>query len=341
MTDAPSQAPAAQSTQPLRGWDGDGSPFHEGEQAAQRRVGVRDRIEAVGRRVIRGIMPDQHRAFFEQLPFVLVGSVDDAGRPWASILVGEPGFIRSPDPGALGIAASPLAGDPLGRNLRQGASLGLLGIEPTTRRRNRMNATVAAMDRDGFALRVDQSFGNCPKYIQARAHRFVRPPDERADGAEMVREEHLLSDRARRLIRQADTFFIATAAPGVNTGDRVRGADVSHRGGSPGFVDVVERNGATVLRSPDFIGNFHFSTFGNIELDPRAGQLFVDFETGDLLLLTGEARVLWDGPEVDAVAGAERILEFRVSEGVFLSDALPMRFGEATPARELSARDRS
>ena len=73
------------------------SPFHRGEVEIQTRLGVRDKIEMIGRRIIRDRMPDEHRSFFAQLPFIVVGSVDAAGRPWASLLTGAPGFVSSPD----------------------------------------------------------------------------------------------------------------------------------------------------------------------------------------------------------------------------------------------------
>src|SRR6185295_17055635 len=103
------------------------SPFHPGETAIQERVGVRARIQALGRRVVRDYMPEQHRNFFAQLPFVVVGSVDEAARPWASLLVGAPGFVESPDERTLVIRARPSVADPLSRSLAVGASLGLLG----------------------------------------------------------------------------------------------------------------------------------------------------------------------------------------------------------------------
>src|SRR5262245_46602362 len=104
------------------------SAFHPGEQALQQRAGVRDRLEQVGRKVIRDFMPDQHRALFAQLPFLIVGSIDAERRPWASIVVGDPGFIRSPDAHTLAIDARAGFGDPLGRNIVPGAAVGLLGI---------------------------------------------------------------------------------------------------------------------------------------------------------------------------------------------------------------------
>ena len=99
-------------------------PFHSGEKAVQARLGVQERMLDVGRRVIRAYLPEQHREFYAQLPFVLVGSVDVLGRPWASVLVGEPGFMGSPDPTHLDIQARPVPGDPLEQGLMPGAPLG-------------------------------------------------------------------------------------------------------------------------------------------------------------------------------------------------------------------------
>jgi uncharacterized protein len=111
--------------------------FHEGERAAQSRVGaaVRERMAEIGPRVIRDFMPDQHREFFEQLPFIVAGTVDATGQPWASVLAQPPGFIHSPDARHLTLRAQPLPGDPLQQTLVEGAAIGLLGIEPHTRRR--------------------------------------------------------------------------------------------------------------------------------------------------------------------------------------------------------------
>lgn len=72
------------------------SPWHAGEKAIQERVGVADRMEVHGQKVIRDYMPDQHREFYQQLPFIIVGAVDQQGRPWATLLEGAEGFITSP-----------------------------------------------------------------------------------------------------------------------------------------------------------------------------------------------------------------------------------------------------
>jgi uncharacterized protein len=304
-----------------------GSPFHAGERALQERAGVGERMAESGRRAIRNFMPDQHRELFAKLPMLVLGSLDARQRPWASVLFGRPGFIDSPDPRTLTVATKPAVGDPAAANLTVGAAVGLLGIELETRRRNRMNGTVTRADKNGFAVRVEQSFGNCPKYIQARKPVFVAEPS--LDAAPPVRAEGaILSVSAAELVRGADTFFIATASEGV---------DVSHRGGKPGFVRVTEQDGRTVLTSPDFSGNFYFNTLGNLLLEPRAGMVFVDFTSGGLLSLTGEADTLWDGPELAAFAGAKRLLRFRVTEGVWIEHAAPLRWSTPEPAPQLAA----
>ncbi|MGF6229597.1 ferredoxin-NADP reductase/predicted pyridoxine 5'-phosphate oxidase superfamily flavin-nucleotide-binding protein [Inquilinus ginsengisoli] len=323
---------------PLPGWPHEAPPFHPGEVAAQTRAGVRERMAAGGRRAIRGIMPDQHRDFFAMLPFIVVGSLDRQGRPWASILSGRPGFLQSPDPRTLTVAARPAYGDPLGDNLAAGAPVGLLGIQLETRRRNRMNGTVSEWADGRFAVTVGQSFGNCPQYIQARRPSFVAEPDSLGEVQPVHAEGQVLSSRAAALVAAADTFFIATRSADAVEGEAPsEGVDVSHRGGRPGFVRGTEEGGRTVLTAPDFVGNFFFNTFGNIEVDPRAGLVFVDFDTGGVLLLTGTAEVVWDGPEVAAFAGAERLLRFRVEEGRWIEDAVPLRWSAPQQAVQLAA----
>ena len=305
----------------------DRSPFHAGEVAMQRIAGSELRMREIGPRVIRDHMPDQHREFFEQLPTLLLGSVDAQQRPWASILAGLPGFIDTPDAQTLHVAALPRVDDPLRAQLRVGMPLGLLGIEPQTRRRNRLNGTVVAVGDDGFTLRVDQSFGNCPKYIQARAPRWVGEP---ASAPAAQREHARLSDAAEALVARADTLFIASSAVG-------QGVDVSHRGGKPGFVRVDRHASGTVLTFPDFSGNFFFNTLGNIAAHPMAGLLFVDHDTGGLLQLTGHATIVQDGPQVEAFVGAQRLLRIEVGEGWWTPEALPLRWSAPEPASQLEA----
>ncbi|MEN3031839.1 pyridoxamine 5'-phosphate oxidase family protein [Chromobacterium amazonense] len=293
-------------------------PWHSGELEMQRRAGSLEQMAVVGPRNVRDHMPDQHRAFFRQLPFVVLAALDDAGRPWAGVVEGAPGFVDSPDPRELRLAALPSPADPLRDCLRPGAAVGLLGIELHTRRRNRMNGQLIALDSAGCALAVRQSFGNCPKYIQLREFEFAREPGPRIVGTVEWMDE--LDEDARAAIASADTFFVASAFPG-DDGQPGWQVDVSHRGGKPGFVRV---DGDT-LTIPDFPGNGYFNTLGNLLRHPRAGLLFIDFSSGDTLQLAGRAEVR-DGDAASVFHGAERLWSFRVERVVRRRNALALRW---------------
>lgn len=324
----------------------DSSPLHEGEIALQERAGVHERMDKVARVAIRDHMPDQHREFFEMLPTIIIGAQDSDGHPMASMLAGEPGFMRSPDPQHLQLAVTAADDDPVLAVLAPGAKVGLLGLQPHTRRRNRMNGTVVTRNKRGLEVAVDQSFGNCPKYIQGREpdwRRGVEAPELKP----AVRGGPLLSPALQTRIALADTFFIASAAPSRKTGPGAKdpyGVDVSHRGGRPGFVHVSERDGHSLLTVPDFIGNFFFNTLGNLALNPNCGLLFVDYEDGGLLHVRARAYVIWDGPEVSAVAGAQRLLKIEVDASLWRPAALPLvwtapEFSNHLPVTEHPAGD--
>lgn len=303
-------------------------PYHCGETAVQARAGTREQSQHAGRYVFRDAMIDQHREFFGRLPFVVAGAMDSNHQPWASLLVGSPGFVSAPTPQRLEIAALPEtgdpAGDPLAPLLKVGRPIGLLGIELHTRRRNRLNGTVVATTSDSIAISVSQSFGNCPKYIQARDVQ----PVSRSPIAGEVRYSNGLDAAARKLIAAADTFFIATAHPAaLDAESAAQGVDVSHRGGRPGFIRI-EDDGTLIV--PDYSGNGFFNTLGNLQLNPRAGLLFVDFANGHMLHLAVEAEIVWEGSDVDAVQGAERLLRLHPRQALFREQALPLRWGEAT-----------
>lgn len=308
--------------------------FHAGEQRLQALTGVAERMAAAGPRVIRDHMPQQHRDFFELLPFVVLAAVDPEGQPAVSLLVGAPGFARSPHEKLLRLDAWPAAGDPLDGLLAAGAPVGLLGIQAHTRRRNRLNGWVGARDASGFDFPVGQSFGNCPKYIQAREAVFV--PDAPAPGPTI--ELATLDAQAAGAIRAADTFFIATAHPQAAVGaPPAFGVDASHRGGPPGFVQAEA--GALVV--PDYVGNSFFNTLGNLQLNPRCALLFVDFTNGDALWVRARAELILDGDEVRRHPGSLRLLRLHVEGATRRRHAFPLRWGPsvASPEAERLAAD--
>lgn len=312
----------------------DPAGFHVGEQALQQRVGVRERMAAVGPVVLRDHMPDQHRELFEKLPTLLLGALDDQGQPWATMVAGPPGFVQTPDAHAMQMAVAPDAADPVLAQLAPGAPVGVLGLEPHTRRRNRMNGRVVSFGAQGLAVGVVQSFGNCPKYIQARAPglRAVVTP---AAPAQVLGAG--LDAAALALIVRSDTLFIASASAAHPGARRNEGVDVSHRGGEPGFVHAETTANGLVLTLPDYPGNLFFNTLGNLALHPQAGLLWVDYEDGGLLHVAARAELLWDEASRARWPGAQRVLRLQVLGGVWRANAMPWRWTAAEPAPQFSA----
>lgn len=292
--------------------DPDSTIYHEGEIAVQRRAGVRNEAERVSQ-MVEETIPDSDNVarLLATEPHVVTTSVAPDGSVWVSLLADDPGFLEIEGDRRLRVGTGPALGDPLGNHLRDGMAAGLLVIDPRNRERVRFNGTVSPAD-DGFLLETEEVFPNCQKYIQRRSFERVTDSDTVSDErttTEGLRPTH------REWIGQADTFFIGSYHP-------ERGADASHRGGEPGFVEV---DGDTILY-PDYPGNNMFCTLGNIEANPQVGLLFVDFEEGRTLQVTGEAQIIWDEDRVTAYEGAERLVEITVEESVELSNGNPLRW---------------
>ena len=288
-------------------------PFHAGELAVQERAGTRAGAAKIGHGIRAGI-GDPMSEFLAAQPMAVASSLAPDGRVWASLLSGPPGFLRSTEERFLDVAARPARGDPLESAFLPDAAVGLMSIDFWSRRRVRVNGTVETAEGGAFRLRVAQAYGNCPRYIQQRR---LCPGDPRppSGGAGVCHSAGLFSAQ-QSWIAAADTFFIATFHPRC-------GADASHRGGNPGFVRVT---GPTELLIPDYAGNTMFNTLGNVALHPNAGLLFVDFERGSTLQLTGLAEILWDDRRAAAFVGAERLLSFAIDQVVEIEAATTLRW---------------
>jgi len=295
------------------------SPFHSGEQAIQTRLGVRDKMERFGQQVIRDYLPQEHRDFYQQLPYIFAGHADSSGWPWASMLFNPSSLMVSPHPEVLNINAKPMVGDPLLNSLSKGLRVGLLGIELETRRRNRISAHVENLSDTGMSLAIDQAFGNCPQYIQPRTLSWF---DDAVNTKPVVEKITQLDRDALTLIGCSDTFFVASSL-GREDNAASDGADVSHRGGDSGFVRIDDMHTLTI---PDYSGNLHFNTLGNFIENPKAGLLFVDFEHGHMLTMTGTVEILWESEDINGFVGAERLWTFRIDHGFWLKNALSMRW---------------
>jgi uncharacterized protein len=285
------------------------SPFHEGELILQKLYGVEDKMDNVGRRVIRSFMPDQHREFYQDLAVVFLGYTDDKGRAWSTLLSGNKGFIQSPDATTLEISYHRAPDELWLKNLHLGQDVGLLGLEFISRRRNRLSVKVAKLFDGGFTLATKQSFGNCPRYISPKSIEVLKFQEEISSS-----QFSTLGSEHRQIIMESDTFFVSSY---ISSKDGVanEGVDISHRGGSPGFVKVVNEKRLLI---PDYSGNFHFNTLGNFLVNSVCGMLFIDFTTGNRLQMTGHATILPLNSDLSDFPQAERLWQFDLEEGYFL-----------------------
>ena len=287
--------------------------FHEGELVVQQQAGV----QVMARRVGMGIdasIPDVFANFIHEQRIAVLASIDAEGHAWASLVTGAPGFMQVDDDRTVHLRTTINEYDILRSNLSANPMLGMLVIDFSTRRRIRLNGT-GEIDADGSLwLHTQEVYGNCPKYIQARVDLPLRPAE--TPTLSTVSVSTTLTEAQQRWISKSDTFFIASYVP-------ERGADASHRGGQPGFVHVLD---AQTLEFPDYAGNMMFNTLGNLAANPRAGILVLDFDTGSVLQLTGQANIHWEPEYLQRHVGSQRVIEFRVAEVRETSHAVPLRF---------------
>lgn len=279
--------------------------FHEGELAVQAKVVQASELDAMRNfhaRVIRKAMPDQHRLFYTEVPFMIAASPDKNGRVWTTILSGKRGFIKSPTDTQLIFDTSVNKGDALDGQLDNETPVGMLGIMLKNRRRNRVNGVFVGDTSDSLSVRVTQAYGNCPQYISTRVYERIKRKQPSVSETRQFIDESM-----KDWIQNADTFFVGSGHP-------KQGFDASHRGGPRGFVSVLNPN---MLSWPDYSGNRMFNTLGNLLLDPRAGLLFIDFETGSTLQLTGT---------VELQFGENRRCIFTVERVVRVQNAINLRW---------------
>ena len=277
------------------------SKYHKGELLAQELAGETRQAEFNGQAISNSIIEGALHFITEQ-EYVIVSIVDDQNNIWTSVLSGERGFINAPDPKTVLInkAVTDInEKDIFWKTLIKNKKIGMLVIELASRRRIRINGVVSHLDQNIVQIKVLEAYPNCMKYIQRR--HIVERKSWSNDNIEDITYGTTLNSYQKDLIRSSDTFFIGSA----NTKGNL---DVSHRGGNPGFVELVDDN---TIRIPDYKGNSMFNTFGNFMLNDHAAALFWDFESGKLLQMFGTAKIHWDNPGTEKeTAGTERYWEF-------------------------------
>lgn len=285
--------------------------FHSGEIAVQERAQVRAAAEDVGEGILGHVVPEA-KEFLERRQMAVLGTVDEGGNVWASVVTGERGFIRVVDNRTLRITPRPSLIDPLFDNLVAERHVALFAPDFVTPRRLRVNGLGVVKDGQIY-IRAEEVYGNCRRYMQER---IFLGSDQIAPGDETsAARASVLSVQQQEQISKADTFFIATDHP-------EHGADVSHKGGKPGFVRIVDPRR---IAFPDYNGNSMFNTLGNVMVNPQAGLLFIDFDGGRTLQLSGSASIDWDPERVRSFAGAERIVDFELAKVIDNSFGFPLQ----------------
>ena len=268
--------------------------WHHGELMVQKRAGTYQLMAEIGPKFIRQFMPQQHRDFFQSLSMLFIGYTDSSSSELkskslktsvqASVLFGAVGFIHSPTETELVINTQHSMGDFNNNSVNVGDRIGLVGIEFESKRRNRINAMITDISQKNITIKVLQSYGNCPKYIQPKKLAINRHYDPSAIASCIE-----FNNTVRQLILNADTFFIASQFDDGQAMNN-RGVDMSHRGGEAGFISINESGQLLV---PDYVGNGFFNTLGNLVENPIASLLFCDWRQGVSLQLTVSSEVLW------------------------------------------------
>lgn len=252
--------------------------YHEGELEAQRRAGTTRDAEAMAAGLHSALTPGVRR-FLAERSYAFVAVEDPDGRPWISLAEAERGLFSCTAENELALVPEPRNADPVLDALRAPGRIAVLALDLATRRRLRVNGRSVPAGSGRAIVTPTEVFGNCPKYIARRAvigARRVKPkPREVASFADLAES-----------VRAADCVAFATTHAS-------RGLDASHRGGPPGFLRMRE-DGA--IEWDDYAGNGMFQSNGNLLADPRSALALPDFETGSLVLLTGQATVSWGSP---------------------------------------------
>lgn len=258
--------------------------WHQGELSVQKRAGTAQKMAEIGPKFIREFMPLQHRDFFQSLSMIYIGYSDSKSETHASLLFGVPGFITSSSETTLQINTQYSLNDFNNNHLNVGDRIGLLGIEFISKRRNRLNAVITDINQKNIKVKVLQSYGNCPKYIQPK--KLLTNPHYDAQSTSSTVS---LTQNVRELIINADTFFIASR---FDDGQALnnRGVDISHRGGAAGFISINEKGQLLV---PDYVGNGFFNTLGNLLENPIASLLFCDWQQGHAYQIAVSSEILW------------------------------------------------
>ncbi|KAG0646016.1 Serine threonine-kinase ATG1 [Hyphodiscus hymeniophilus] len=277
-------------------------------------------------------------------PLLAVGTIDTQGRPWTTLWGGESGFSRAIAQSVIGVRATvDRSYDPVVEVLSGGKADGEvvqeqgngkmvsgLAIDLESRRRvklyGRRVASALTATEDGIGevqlvVKIEQSLGNCPKYLNKK-HIVPHIP-----GPRLISSDLPLPQEALNLITKSDLFFISSS-------NHDSDMDTNHRGGPPGFVRILSsgEDGLTLVY-PEYSGNRLYQTLGNLSTTPQAGLVFANFDNGDVLYVTGRTEIVAGQKAKDLIAHSNLAVKIKVEAARFVKDGLAFRGieGEYSP----------
>lgn len=256
--------------------------FHQGQLAVQKITGQED-LANMRIPMIDSCLHAQSQGFIEHQILAFLGTEDSNGALWLSLIVGERGFISVPSLHEIKFNLDKIHSpkeDIFFENIKTKPTVGLLFHDAA--RRARYRAWGRVNEKDGYlSFGIKMGYPSCPKHIQ-REH--IEVSNTSTDLSPQYENGTMLGELEKAWILNAHTFFISTQTP---NGD----VESSHRGGDPGFIEILD-NGT--IRVPDYHGNSMFSTLGNLYENPKAALLFIDYEKGKTLQLSGLAELQFE-----------------------------------------------
>ncbi|KAJ8062771.1 hypothetical protein OCU04_008029 [Sclerotinia nivalis] len=295
-------------------------------------------------------------------PLLALGTLDSSGRPWTTLWGGEAGFAWPVAQSVIAVKATidleydPVSEALLGKNANgqvkheqsPGRMVGGLAIDLESRKRVKLYGRMAAgalketagnaVAEASLVVKIEQSLGelivpwkpllytngtagNCPKYLNKK-HIIPRLPKPT-----LVCTTLPLPKEATDLITRSDLFFISSS-------NHDSDMDTNHRGGPPGFVRILSNDSdGLIIVYPEYSGNRLYQTLGNLTTTPQAGLVFPDFNTGDVVYLTGRTEILAGEKATNLITHTNLAVKIYVEDVRYVTDGLSFRGeeGERSP----------